>query len=76
MRSNRKRTYAEIEKKEKDEELKELEEEKLKLQDQILDFANEVDYLKNMEIECKANKDKLSILFENGIIDSDGNPIK
>ena len=45
LRSNRKRTYAEIEEK-KDEELKELEEEKLKLQDQILDLANEVDFLK------------------------------
>ena len=76
MRSNRNRTYAEIEEKEKDEELKELEKEKLKIHDQILDLANKIDYLKNMEIEYKANQDKLSILFENEIIDSDGNPIK
>ena len=45
LRSNRKRTNAEIIK-EKDEEFKELEEEKLKLQDKILDFANEFYYLK------------------------------
>ena len=78
MRSNRKRTYSEIEKDEKtrDEELKELKEEKLKLLDQILGLVNEVDDLRHMELEYKANQDKLSILYEKGVIDAEGNLIQ
>ena len=78
MRSNRKWRYAEIEKDEKtkDEELKELEEEKLKLQDKILGLVNEVDDLRHMELEYKANQDKLSILYEKGVIYAEGNLIQ
>ena len=65
------RTYAEIEidEKIKDEGLKELEDEKLKLQDQIMGLISEIDDLKHMESEYNANQDKLAILFDKGIVD-------
>ena len=78
MKSNKRRTYAEIEKDEKikDEGLKELEDEKLKLQDQILGLISEIDDLKHKESEYNANQDKLAILFDKGIVDSHWDLIK
>ena len=67
MKSNKRRTYAEIE---KDEGLNELEDEKLKLQDQIMGLISEIDDLKHMESEYNANQDKVAILFDKGIVDS------
>ena len=53
-----------------------MKEEKLKLQDQILGLVNEVDDLRHMELEYKANQDKLLILYEKGVIDAEGNLIQ
>jgi hypothetical protein len=51
-----------------------LEREKLKLEEEIVGMAQEIEHLKGLEDEYLHNRDKLKDLYEQGVIDEDYNP--